>query len=88
MMNGASRISQYSSSVPRPELGGSRGHRLHAVRAELLAELRAVGWPGMTVVYDFPLVSSPMAGVFEPLEPLSNVTVLILWALASEMNCE
>jgi len=42
----------------------------------------------MTVVYDFPSVSSPVAGVFEPLDPLPNVTVLILCALASAMNCE
>jgi len=42
----------------------------------------------MTVVYDFPLVSSPVAVVFEPLAPFPKVTVLILWALASAMNCE
>jgi hypothetical protein len=40
------------------------------------------------VVYDLPLVSSPVAGVFDPLAPLSNVTVVILCALASEMNWE
>ena len=44
--------------------------------------------PGMTVVYDFPLVRSPVAVVFEPLAPFPKVTVLILWALASAMNCE
>ena len=87
MMNGASRISQYSSSVPRPELGGCAVTDF--TPSELSCSLSwAVAWPGMTVVYDFPLVRSPKAGVFEPLEPFSNVTVLILCAPASAMNWE
>ena len=87
MTNGSSRISQYSRSVPRPELGG------FAVIVFTPSELSCwvsvvVGVPGMTVSYDFPFVRSPVAGVLAPLEPLEKVTVLILCALASATNCE
>ena len=86
-MNGSSRNRKYSSSVPTPELGGVAvtDFTPSAVSCWLSC---AVGWPGITVVYDVPLVSSPVAVVFEPLEPLPKSTVLILWALASAMNCE
>src|SRR5215469_8050168 len=86
-MNGSSRNSQYSRSDPRLELGAAADTVFtpSAVSCWLSC---GVGGPGMTVVYAFPSVSSPDAGVFEPLEPLLNVTVLILCALASAMNCE
>ena len=45
-----------------------------------------VGWPGMTVVYELPFLNVPLADVLPVFEP--NVTVLILCAPVSEMNCE
>ncbi len=86
-MIGSSRNRKYSSTLPSPELGGLAVTDCtpSAVSWALSAD---VGWPGMTVVYDFPLVRSPVAVVFEPLAPFPKVTVLILWALASAMNCE
>ena len=86
-MNGSSRNSQYSRSVPRPELGGD-AVTVFTPSAVSCWLSWGVGGPGMTVVYDWPLVSSPVAVVFDPLAPLPKSTVLILWALASEMNCE
>ncbi len=45
-----------------------------------------VGEPGMTVVYDLPLVSVPLAGVLPPLDEESNVTSLTLCWVAALMN--
>ena len=86
-MNGSSRISQYSRSVPRPELGGA-AVTVFTPSAVSCWLSWGVGGPGMTVVYDLPSVSSPVAVVFDPLAPFPKSTVLILCALASEMNCE
>src|SRR5262249_61239521 len=86
-MIGSSKNRKYSSTLPSPERGASAVTDLtpSAVSWALNAD---VGWPGITVAYDFPLASSPVAVVFEPPAPFPNVTVLILWALASAMNCE
>src|SRR5260221_4324562 len=86
-MTGSSRISQYRIVLPRPELGAAA--LTVFTPSALSCWLNAgEGWPGITVVYDEPLVSVPVTVVFEPLAPLPKSTVLILWALASEMNCE
>jgi hypothetical protein len=76
-MIGSSKNSQYSSTLPSPDRGGCAVTDVtpSAVSCALSAD---VGWPGMTVVYDFPLISSPAAVVFEPLAPFPKVTVLTL----------
>ena len=77
--------SQDSSSVPKPALGADAGD-LDVVRHELLVE-RGGGLAGNgRWCSDLPLVRVPLAGVLPVLD--ANVTVLILCALASAMNCE
>jgi hypothetical protein len=70
--------------VPKPELGADAVIWTSSAMSCWLSA--GVGWPGMIVVYDLPVVRVPLAGVLPVLD--ANVTVLILCALASATNWE
>src|SRR5258708_30754503 len=86
-MIGSSKISQYRIVLPRPELGGVAVTVFTPSAVSCWLSAVEAG-PGITVVYDEPVVRGPVTVVFEPLAPFPKSTVLILWALASETNCE
>ncbi len=75
-IRGASRTTQYSSVVPSPaEFALAVTFLTPSARSWFASWV--VGGPGMTVVYDFPLVSVPLALALPPLDDEENVTSLI-----------
>ncbi len=86
-MNGSSRNSQYKIVVPSPELGAVAVTDCTPSARSCWANVGEAG-PGITVVNDLPSVKVPVTVVFDPFAPFPKTTVLILWALASAVNCE